>query len=60
VFQGIIDLLLGGDKLSEDSLVLVLMEIFLEGLDDEVGIVVDEAPELLELMTAVFEGASDS
>lgn len=57
VLERIIDLFLGGDQLSENGLVLVLAQVLVQGVANRIRVLVQQAPQLLQLVATEFEWA---
>lgn len=55
MLKRVIDLLLGRNEFSENSFHLVLVKILVNGICDLIDILVKQAPELLQLVTAELE-----
>ena len=56
MFECVVDLLLGGADLSKITFVRVLVQILVEGFGDLIGILVNQTPELFQLVTTELDG----
>jgi hypothetical protein len=56
MFQSCVNLFLAGSDLCEEGLVLMLVQVLVQGFADRGLILIEQSPELLQLMATELEG----